>query len=483
MDAPVVRRRAQRALSRKNLWEYTPWAIKNGVGRVLGVIRPQYLLGKRFRRELAFVSEAQWWPAGRSREYQTAQLRKICQRAYDRTSFYRRMFDDAGFDPRSIQSPTDLAGLPTIDKETLRDHLLEMCTTDPQGRGVDYTSTGGSSGEPLRFYINAERSAIEYAYLVASWGRVGYELRVPQAVFRGQIVPEGRHGLRHIYDPILRRHYYSNFHMTHQNMRAYLDHVATLGPCFLHVYPSSVTTLARHLQHAGRAAPDNVRGILSGSEMVYSKDREQAEKLFKARYFSWYGHSEKLVLASECEHSTDYHVWPTYGYFELLGADGRVVTEPGQRGEITGTGFINTVVPFIRYRTGDFATLGGDRCAQCGREHTILRDVEGRWPRGGLMTSEGSVISMTAFNVHDDTFDNTYGYQFVQAERGKAILRVVPSESFNDADRSLILRRATERLGGQIELTVDVCESLARTRNGKQIRVVSSLVDSTGREQ
>jgi len=99
------------------------------------------------------------------------------------------------------------------------------------------------------------------------------------------------------------------------------------------------------------------------------------------------------------------------------------------------------------------------------------------------MTSEGSVISMTAFNVHDDTFDNTYGYQFVQAERGKAILRVVPSESFNDADRSLILRRATERLGGQIELTVDVCESLARTRNGKQIRVVSSLVDSTGREQ
>ncbi|MFQ5495275.1 MAG: phenylacetate--CoA ligase family protein, partial [Phycisphaerae bacterium] len=205
-----------------------------------------------------------------------------------------------------------------------------------------------------------------------------------------------------------------------------------------------------------------------------------AENVFHARYFSWYGHSEKLVLAAECERSSEYHVWPTYGYFELLDDDGRPVDEPGRRGEIVGTGFINTIVPFIRYRTGDFATYVADRCTQCGRDHPIIRDIEGRWPAGCLIAHDGSAISMTAFNVHDDTFDNVLAYQFVQAVPGEAILCVVPAKTLTESDRSQILRRASARLQNQVTLRLETRDALEQTLRGKQLRVVSMLEETIG---
>ncbi|MBU0717606.1 MAG: phenylacetate--CoA ligase family protein, partial [Planctomycetes bacterium] len=105
--------------------------------------------------------------------------------------------------------------------------------------------------------------------------------------------------------------------------------------------------MVRFMRHTGRVVPSNICGVLAESEIVYPDDRALAEQLLGVRYFSSYGHTEKLVMAAECEHSGDYHVWPTYGIAELLDDEGRPITTPGQRGEIVGTGFINTIVPFI----------------------------------------------------------------------------------------------------------------------------------------
>jgi phenylacetate-CoA ligase len=457
----------KRALSRKNLWESAPRSVRAVAGSVLGFVPPKLLLGGAFRRQFAFVEAAQWWPRHRAEQYQLARLREVLHSAYHQTAYYRRTFDEAGFDPDSLKNLEDMGRLPFIDKAVLREHMDAMYLISPNSPGVDFVSTGGSSGIPLRFYIGADRSAIEYAYLVSSWGRVGYKLGDLMAVFRGRIVPETRDGLRHDFDPILRQHYYSNFHMTEENMRRYIEHVRTLGPCFLHVYPSAVATLGRFLRRSGLRSPDNVRAILAESEDVYPAERRLVEETFGCRYFSCYGHSEKLVLAAECQESTDYHVSPTYGYFELVDEQGRPVATPGEQGEIVGTGFINRVIPFIRYRTGDFATYVDDHCSACGRDHTLIRRIEGRWPSGELLTHDGALISMTALNVHDDTFDRVRQFQFYQDTPGRAILRVVPADDFDEQCRRRILEMLERKLESRVEVTIELMESIPLTTRGK----------------
>jgi len=259
--------------------------------------------------------------------------------------------------------------------------------------------------------------------------------------------------------------------MADENMERYLMHIRSIGPCFLHVYPSSVAGLARFIQREGIHPPGNIRGIIAESETVYPEQQKMVEGVFGCRYLSCYGQSEKLVLAAGCEHCDDYHVWPTYGYFELLDDDGNSVTEPGCRGEIVGTGFINKVTPFIRYRTGDYATYVGDHCEACGRQHVIIRDIRGHRTQEVLIAHDGSEIPWVALNMHDDTFLHVRQFQFFQNTPGRAVLRIVAADSFTDEDRKRILHNLGRKLDGRVHLTIETVDSIRITPRGKAIYV------------
>jgi len=458
-------------VSTKNLWWATPRSVKKVLGFPLRLLPSSWLLGSKFRHSVQFLRDAQWWSAEQICEHQLIKVRELCEIAYQNTEYYRKTFDAVGFVPSELRSLEDMANLPTIDRDTLLGSFHEMCAVDPSGPGVDLVTTGGTSGRPLSFYMPADRSAIEYGFLTTSWRRVGYKMGMPLAVLCGRIVPPDRNSLRHEYDPILRYHYYSAFHMTDENMGRYLEHIGKIGPCFLHVYPSSVAALARFVSRNGVRPPGNIKGIIAESEIVYPEQRKMVEYVFGCRYFSCYGHSEKLVLAVGCEHCDDYHVWPTYGYFELLDNDGNSVTEPGGRGEIVGTGFMNTVMPFIRYRTGDYATYVGDHCEVCGRQHTIIREIRGHRTQESLVAHDGSEIPWAALNMHDDTFLHVRQFQFRQDTPGRAVLRVVVTDGFGDEDSRRILHNLGRKLDGRVELAIETVDSIKLTPRGKAIYV------------
>jgi phenylacetate-CoA ligase len=465
----------KRALSKKNIWESSPAWLRRLAAPLVGRLSTEWLLGRAFRSQRRFVAEADGWSMEQAQEYQLAQLREVIQLAYVQTGFYRRRFEQVGFEPGDLKSLSDLERLPTIDKSTVVKNLQAMCTVDVESADVDYVSTGGSSGSPLRFYAPSSRSATEYAYLVACWERAGFRLGMPAAVLRGQVITQARKGMRYEFDPILRRHCYSNFHTAPEQLERYLAHIDTLGPCALMAYPSAAGVLARFAAHRNGAAPTNIRCALLGSENVYADERRLVEQVFGCRVLSWYGHSEKLVLASECEASTAYHVWPTYGYCELLDEQGRPVRQAGQRGEIVGTGFINRVMPFIRYRTGDYAQYAGWRCEGCGRQQMLLEGVEGRWRQGNLVAADGSSISPAAVNVHDETYSELEDYQFHQSEAGKATLWVVAPNGLSDQQAERLLASVNGRLQGQVNVELRRVEAVLHTERGKRPRIISTV--------
>ena len=464
----------KRAWSRKNMWERMPRALRHGIGRVLALLPPEMILGARFRAALRFARHAERWTRDRAVEYQTQRLREICAIAA-RTPYYEEIFRKARIQPDSVTPNSLSERLPFCDRNVVRDNLDRMLTVSPRNANVDYVSTGGSSGNPVWFYIGPERSAIEYAYLVASWERAGFRLGSPLITLRAEVVAPDADGLRHDYDPILRRHAYSNFHTTDADWESYRNHIATLGPCFLHAYPSSALAFVRFLRRSGKPVPRNIRGVLVGSENVYPDVRAMTETVLGCQYSSWYGHSEKLVLAAECEDCSDYHVWPTYGYCELVDDNGRTIREPGQRGEIVGTGFINRVTPMLRYRTGDFATYVGESCEACGRQQTILREIRGHRTHEVLIASDGSEFSWVSLNMHDDTFESVRQFQFLQETPGRALLRVVPTSAFRPELEKRIILSLQRKMEGRIEVQIQRVERIDLSPRGKAIYVDQRL--------
>jgi phenylacetate-CoA ligase len=211
--------------------------------------------------------------------------------------------------------------------------------------------------------------------------------------------------------------------------------------------------------------------VLCESEIVYPEQRQLVEQVFGVRCYSSYGQTEKVAAAAACEYSNQYHVWPTYGWFELLDLEGRPVTTPGARGEIVGTSFMNEVVPFIRYRTGDQATWVGDHCSDCGRAHPVVADIRGHRIQESLVAGDGSAIPWTAINMHDDTFKKVRQFQFLQEQRGRAILKVVPVGSFGDVEKLEIRNGLKRKLEGRLDFDVEVVESIPLSARGKAIYV------------
>lgn len=401
-------------------------------------------------------------PLGYVEEYQYNALQRILALA-ETVEYYRS---------QNIRLDVDqFDQVPLIDKSIMREDITRFLRTK---RGAVYGTTGGTSGKPFGFFIDRKRRGVEWFWMTENWARVGFDRKHSyRAVLRNHVLKSER-----LYEnnTLLRELYFTNYHLTDDYLSKVVQIINDKGVDFIHAYPSAAYRLAKYLLKNNIKIP-TVKAFLCGSEDVYSEQRYTIEKQLGIRLYSWYGHSEKLILAGECEYSNVYHANPFYGYAELIDEDGCTITEPGVRGELVGTGFINTKMPFIRYRTGDYATYVGSQCPHCGRHGLIFSDVKGRWAGEKVFYGDGSFVSTTALNMHSDVYENINGMQYYQDTPGKLEVRIVPDISYTDKDFNRIQKELIEKLGGEMIISLKKVEKLEYTKNRKFKLLIQKLND------
>jgi phenylacetate-CoA ligase len=193
------------------------------------------------------------------------------------------------------------------------------------------------------------------------------------------------------------------------------------------------------------------------------------------RFYNWYGHSEKLVLAGYCRHTHHYHAEPTYGYFELVDKMGRVIRKKGAVGEIVGTSFHNPGMPFIRYKTGDFAEYVGNHCEACGRTLPVFRAVRGRWSGERIFNADGNFVTTTALNLHNELFQVINGLQYVQPRKGALIVLIIKSPLYTQSHETALYDHFKGKLDADTEVVIRYVERLLRRPNGKFVQLISRL--------
>ncbi|MFN8548642.1 MAG: phenylacetate--CoA ligase family protein [Candidatus Eisenbacteria bacterium] len=447
-------------------------ALKRTARSAIGLVPYDWRFGGAiYRRLLRELDERGRVDEERLADAQSESLRWWIGHAVETVPFYGRLFAEAGLSAASIREPRDLARLPFLDKETVRAAGESLASRAvPRGAWV-HTATGGTSGRPLGFYVERRVSRQrEWAFMHTQWKRVGYALDARVAALRNHVLPPDR---LYEYNPRTRTLVLDPFRLTPRNVRQYVEAMRRHEVRFLHTYPSAAATLLRFAAEAGVDPRSGVRVVLASSENVYPGQREGIERGLDARFFSWYGHSEQLVLAGECAHDARYHAFPQYGVLELIDDAGRVIEQDGVMGEIVGTGFNNRVMPFLRYCTGDFARYAPGRCT-CGLPYRRIESVAGRWRQEMIVTADGGLVSMTALNMHSDCFDRVRQFQFVQEEPGVLELHLVPAEQFAEADEAQLARELGAKLG-TTRLVLRRVEEIARTERGKHRFLIQRL--------
>ncbi|MEW6209913.1 MAG: phenylacetate--CoA ligase family protein [Acidobacteriota bacterium] len=431
---------------------------------------PEICYGPLYSPTLALLRESETWDEGRVVEYQVNQLRAMLRHAARHVPYYRRLFRQTGFDPEQVRDLADIRALPLLDKETVRANTEDLLADNIKPRDRFYHTTGGTMGKPLGFYNLRHSGGRERAFIFMQWSRVGFTPDRLRAMLRGASVKNARHWR---YEVSERAYVFSNFHMTAENAARYAQVMREKKIPFLHSYPSAVIDFARHLKDS-QIEPPRFDAVLASSENLYPGQREFVESFYGARLYSWYGHSENLILAGECEVSSYYHIFPEYGVVELLGEDGSPVVEEDAMGELVGTTLHNFAMPLIRYRTDDWAVLGPRSCS-CQRPYRLLKAARGRWHQEMLVGKFDNLISVTALNVHSDVFDQAHQIQFYQRERGRVELRIKPKPSYTERDTRKILEAMNEKMGDTMEISLSFHEEIPLSPRGKFRLIVQEL--------
>lgn len=367
-----------------------------------------------------------------------------------------------------------LARLPLADKATIKRNPAAYLSTAIPASARLKTVTGGSSRDPLEFYLQKHVTRPkEYAFMHEFRARTGSDGTEPTLALRGRPVPGAASGRLWTWEPIKRQLIFSSAHLDATHMPRYAEALALHRPRFIEAFPSVLYLLARWLaEHPVPAFQSAVRGVMLYSETVYPFQLKLFREVFRCPVLAHYGHSERVLMAATMPNDDRYFFWPQYGWFELVGADGRPVREPGVVGEIVGTGFDNRAMPFVRYRTGDMAMLSASGSPRLPGFPACER-IQGRLQEFVVDRGERLISVVTIAAAHFAEFGAIERMQYEQRRPGELVLRFVAGEAFTPDMERRLAAAVAEKAGCEVR-TARVRE-IERTPRGKHQMVIQHL--------
>ena len=440
------------------LYEAAPQPVKSLAGRAYRAIPPSLRYGPSYARFQNEAREVETWDAETIQRYQIKALRESLMAAA-KASFYAERFAASGVDPAKFETLEQLADYPLLTKQDVILQREQMVNPEFNARQRLYITTGGSSGLPVGFYLHKGVSRPkELAYLEAQWSRRGFRTGDRVAVIRGSVTSSKAGGGISYFDATRNWLVLSSYHLTLERLPEYVATLNRFRPQHLHAYPSAALMLARGLEQTGLKLGFKLTSLLCGSEKLTAESQQYLEHFFKAPVLHWYGHSERIVLAAQGRTSNHLHFCPTYGFVEFGGPDAE-----GNR-EIIGTSFHNHVMPFIRYRTGDYAKItNGEASEILGRDYEFLVSATGRR------------ISLTAINMHDRIFDGLLAIQFFQEKEGAVECRFQPGPQWQTSREHSMQAGLLKKLGNDFMLTLRKVSEVEKTSAGKHKWLVTNL--------
>ena len=422
----------------------------------------------RVRRQL---DASQWWTPKQIAEFQLDRLRTLLSEAGQAVPYYQKLFERLGFEPERLSSLSELGQLPTLTKPLIRAHFDAL--KHPSARGLARASTGGSSGQPLSFLIGRERVSHDVAakWRATRWWNV--DIGDPEVVIWGSPIEIGAQDrLRLWRDRMLRSTMLPAFSMTDTNLDGFLQTIRRVRPRMLFGYPYSMAHVAAHAERRGQRMDDlGIRVAFVTSEMLYPHQREAISRVFGCPVANGYGGRDAGFIAHECP-AGGMHLTAEDLVVEILDEQGRVQPE-GEAGEVVVTHLASRDFPFIRYRTGDIATLDNRPCS-CGRGLPLLREIHGR-TNDFLIAVDGTSIPCGAFTYLVRETPGIESFKIVQESLAHTSVKLVIGRGFDPDSAATLAANFRRRLGAETRIDISIVDEIKAEQNGK-FRYISSKV-------
>ena len=307
---------------------------------------------------------------------QLERLKKIVVYAYNNVKFYKKLYDDALFDPYSLSSLEDIKRIPFTVKADLRDNYPYGLCAVPLDDLVRVHASSGTSGNPT--VVTYTRNDLNMwsdccARFLAAAGATSkdiVQISFGYGLFTGALgLHQGCEKLGMLVIP-------SSSGNTERQLKLLKDLQVTA----LVATPSYALYLGEMMTKLGYKREDfKLRLGFFGSEASSKAMFVELEEKLNVFPTDNYGLSEIIGpgVSGECIYRCGMHISEDHFYPELINPDTLEPCAEGELGELVLTTLTKEGMPIIRYRTKDLTTLNYSPCV-CGRTTVRMSKLRGR---------------------------------------------------------------------------------------------------------
>jgi phenylacetate-CoA ligase len=409
------------------------------------------------------LKEIEKYSSEKLQEYQFNKLKKLLVHADEHVPYYHESFTKVGFEPSHFNSFEDFQKIPVLTKAEIRNNQQEFISKDEKRRLTRY-STSGSTGEPLIFYVSAERiAANKAAYLLLdTWWKISIGDR-ETVLWASQGDAHFYNILKRVRDNLLHTRLLPAFSMNSETMLKYIKFIQNYKPRKIFGYAYSVYILARfaksrnlELNHTG------VSVLYTTAELLHDYQRQVIEDVFSAPVANLYGGRESGLVAFECNHKT-MHLNP-FIYTELI--DGKIIIT-----NLDSYGF-----PFIRYDTGDRGTLSEKTKCPCGVNFPAISQILGR-DTDYIVNLHGKFIHPLALEYIFRDIEGIDYFKIIQKNESLFVVKMVTTDKFNTGLELGIKDRMLQAIEAPADITFEYIKDGDIGSEGKYKFVVSEIID------
>ena len=324
-------------------------------------------------------SKEETLPREELEKLQLERLQETVNRVYDKVPAYRKKMDEAGVKPEDIRTLKDLAKLPFVTKQDMRDNYPFGLFAVPKDKLVRIHASSGTTGKPTVVgYTQGDLETwTECVSRIACMGGAS-EKDVAQICF-GYGMFTGALGLHYGLEKIGAAIVPSSTGNSQKQIMYMQDFETSL----LVATPSYALRLAEVAREMGVEPQRDlkVKIALVGSELLTDAMREEMHKFWGEDLLitTNYGMSELMGpgVSGECLEHCGLHINEDYFIPEIIDPKTGEVLPAGEQGELVITCIKKEGLPLIRYRTKDITRLFYDKC-KCGRTLCRMENLCGR---------------------------------------------------------------------------------------------------------
>jgi len=426
-------------------------------------VKKVHLSPMRVYSRLRFYKKSQYWDRETIERYQFRKVRDMLIHAGDNVPYYRDLFKSMRFDPNKFRSLKDLSQLPLLDKESVRQNPNQFIADHRQTIHGYWKNTSGSTGTPLKIFLDRSCHVNKYAATLRAYHWAGYS---PGKRAFLLVEPDGLNrdfGYRILSNSI----FFDTRTINRDNVLRFYKLLKRFKPNYYVGYGRAFLHLYKHLLELNLKIP-SPKSIIHYGENLQKDDKIKLETLYNTKVYNFYSHREDVVMATDIEPEKKY-LMEDFFYPELID-NGNQIIEEGT-GELIGTGFYNFTMPLIRYKTSDILTI---KKFSKGNIHnfTQVEKVQGR-VNDKVLTPSGREF----YFLGDPLFDigGIISAQFIQERIDGIRINLLTDTNFKMESVEQLKVNFLEYIGEQMTFDVQLVDKFEERGSGKRPVIISRL--------